>query len=41
MSRYNPKEVEPKWQQRWNQARSFETGASKDKQKYYVLEMFP
>ncbi|WP_375201770.1 leucine--tRNA ligase [Hyphococcus sp.] len=41
MSRYNPKEVEPKWQKRWTDARSFETGADKKKPKYYVLEMFP
>ncbi|MAW81534.1 MAG: leucine--tRNA ligase [Parvularcula sp.] len=41
MSRYNPKEAEPKWQKRWTEARAFETSADKAKPKYYVLEMFP
>ncbi|GJL95349.1 MAG: leucine--tRNA ligase [Hyphococcus sp.] len=42
MSRYNPKEAEPKWQARWNAAGSFNAdAAAKDAQKYYVLEMFP
>jgi len=41
MSRYNPKEVEPKWRARWDEAEAFKTGESHDKPKYYVLEMFP
>ncbi len=41
MSRYNPKEAEPKWQERWTEAKAFETSADKAKPKYYVLEMFP
>ncbi len=41
MPRYNPKEVEPKWQARWREAQSFHTQADGDKPKYYVLEMFP
>lgn len=42
MSRYNPKEIEPKWQARWNEAQAFEAGAPVQGQdNYYVLEMFP
>ncbi|MEL7486393.1 MAG: leucine--tRNA ligase [Pseudomonadota bacterium] len=41
MSRYNPKEVEPKWRARWERDRVFETTADPAKPKYYVLEMFP
>ncbi len=41
MSRYNPKEAEPKWQARWKAAGAFTADASGGKPKYYVLEMFP
>ena len=41
MPRYNPKEVEPKWQRRWTEAKAFETRAGDKRPKYYVLEMFP
>ena len=41
MSRYNPKEVEPKWRERWNKAGCFEAEPASDKPNYYVLEMFP
>ncbi len=41
MARYNPKEVEPKWQKRWEEAQTFKTVADRSKPKYYVLEMFP
>ena len=42
MTRYNPKEVEPKWQSRWNEANAFAAdSATGGKPKYYVLEMFP
>ncbi len=46
MTRYNPKEIEPKWQSRWRDADAFAAGpASKssaaDRPNYYVLEMFP
>lgn len=39
--KYNPKEVEPKWQKIWNENRYFNTTHKSDKPKYYVLEMFP
>jgi leucyl-tRNA synthetase len=38
---YNPQEIEAKWQQRWAEARVFETEADPTKPKYYVLEMLP
>ena len=42
MSRYNPKEIEPKWQTRWREAGAFAAGEPVDgKENYYVLEMFP
>ena len=41
MTRYNPKEVEPKWRQRWEREGVFATKFDPGKPKYYVLEMFP
>ncbi|WP_208249411.1 leucine--tRNA ligase [Rhizobium sp. T1470] len=39
--RYNPRDAEPRWQQKWNEAKVFETDNSDPRDKYYVLEMFP
>jgi len=39
--KYNPKVVEDKWQAYWEENRSFRASANKDKEKYYLLEMFP
>ncbi|MDO9574053.1 MAG: class I tRNA ligase family protein, partial [Candidatus Contubernalis sp.] len=42
MSReYNPKEIEPKWQDIWKKTNFYRTGEEPGKEKYYVLEMFP
>ncbi len=41
MSRYNPAELEPKWQQAWSDANVFLAERDENKPKYYVLEMFP
>ncbi|WP_417481231.1 leucine--tRNA ligase [Maricaulis sp.] len=44
MSRYNPREAEPKWQAAWAERDCFRAGGPKaqnGKPKYYVLEMFP
>ena len=46
MTRYNPKEIEQKWQARWNEANAFAAGPASesmadDRPNYYVLEMFP
>ncbi len=38
---YNPKAIEPKWQQRWREANLFRTGEDPSKPKCYVLEFFP
>ena len=38
---YNFKELEQKWQERWQQARIFNVSADPDRKKYYLLEMFP
>jgi leucyl-tRNA synthetase len=38
---YKPREIEAKWQKRWEAARVFETEADPSKPKYYVLEMLP
>jgi leucyl-tRNA synthetase len=39
--RYNPRDAEPRWQQKWNEAKVFETDNADLREKYYVLEMFP
>jgi leucyl-tRNA synthetase len=44
MSRYNPREAEPKWQSAWAERDAFKAEgpqAQNGKPKYYVLEMFP
>jgi leucyl-tRNA synthetase len=41
MSRYNVKETEAKWQAVWEEQGTFEVEVDADKEKYYVLEMFP
>ena len=39
--RYNPKEVEARWQSVWTDRGIFETDNDDPRPKYYVLEMFP
>jgi len=39
--RYNITETENKWRARWSEADCFATREDSDKEKYYVLEMFP
>jgi leucyl-tRNA synthetase len=41
MSRYPFRATEEKWQQVWDERRSFEVAVDHAKPKYYVLEMFP
>jgi leucyl-tRNA synthetase len=41
MKRYNPSEIEPKWQQIWREDERYITDDSSDKPKYYVTSMFP
>jgi len=38
---YNPAQIEQKWQQRWEETSQYKVDVCKDKEKYYVLEMFP
>ena len=40
-SRYNHKVVEKRWQEIWSKEKVFQTEKDTDKEKYYVLEMFP
>ncbi len=39
--KYSPSEVEQKWQSRWENEKTFKALESAEKQKYYLLEMFP
>jgi len=39
--RYNPLEIEKVWQERWSSKRPWQVSEDRDKQKYYLLEMFP
>ncbi len=41
MTYFNPGEIEPKWQQKWEETQNFAAQADTAKPKYYVLEMFP
>lgn len=41
MAEYNPQEIEPKWQQRWKDLKSYQVKIDTSKPKYYVLDMFP
>ena len=41
MSAYNPREIEPRWQQYWAEHKTFKATLDLAKPKYYVLDMFP
>ncbi|MDO9067659.1 MAG: class I tRNA ligase family protein, partial [Deltaproteobacteria bacterium] len=38
---YDPRSIEPKWQKKWEEEKTFKAPDSSDKPKYYALEMFP
>ena len=38
---YNHKKIEKKWQKIWDEEKTFRTDVSRDKEKCYVLDMFP
>jgi len=38
---YNFREIEPKWQRRWSEEKTFRAENQSSKPKYYVLDMFP
>jgi leucyl-tRNA synthetase len=39
--KYNPKEIEPEWQKKWQEDQTFKVDYDSKKKKYYVLNMFP
>ena len=39
--KYNPEEIEKKWQARWEKEKLFKVTERHAKEKYYLLEMFP
>ena len=41
MKRYNPKEIEPKWQTKWAADKIYEASDDPSKPKRYILEYFP
>ena len=40
-AKYDPREIEPKWQRIWEEQRLFYISEDPHKPKYYLLEMFP
>ena len=41
MMKYNHKKIEKKWQKIWDEEKTFRTDVSREKEKCYVLDMFP
>src|SRR5438552_8735571 len=41
MPSYNPKAIEPRWQEYWLKNKTFRTPDTSDKPKFYILDMFP
>lgn len=41
MKRYNPKEIEPKWQKKWLEDKTFQVAEDHNKPKKYIIDMFP
>jgi len=41
MEEYNFKDIEKKWQKKWEKEDVYKTSDSTDKPKYYILDMFP
>lgn len=39
--RYNPRNVEEKWQKIWEEGKKFKATEDRTREKYYLLEMFP
>jgi leucyl-tRNA synthetase len=40
MKRYNPKEIEPKWQKVWDETGIYTVDLQTDKPKYMAMSMF-
>ncbi|MFA0773366.1 MAG: hypothetical protein KEFWMYNX_001388, partial [Candidatus Fervidibacter sp.] len=41
VERYNPQEIEPKWQKRWDETQLFRVTENPKQPKFYYLDMFP
>jgi leucyl-tRNA synthetase len=41
MQRYNPKDIEPKWQEKWEADKIYEASEDPSRPKKYILEYFP
>ncbi|MEN8252488.1 MAG: leucine--tRNA ligase [Patescibacteria group bacterium] len=41
METYNHKEIEQKWREKWDAANIYKTTEDSDKEKFYILDMFP
>jgi len=41
MPKYNPHDIEPKWQKFWLENKTFKTEMDTSKEKFYCLDMFP
>ncbi|MGC9602596.1 MAG: leucine--tRNA ligase [Minisyncoccia bacterium] len=41
MTKYDHKKIEKKWQKKWEDSGTYKTAEGSDKQKFYVLDMFP
>jgi leucyl-tRNA synthetase len=41
VERYNPQDIEKKWQRKWGEDRLYETGEDNSSPKWYALTMFP
>jgi leucyl-tRNA synthetase len=41
VKRYNPKELEPKWQNIWRESKIYEVDTNSAENKFYVIPMFP
>lgn len=41
LMKYNPNEIEAKWQKHWSENGTFQADNNSEKPKYYVLDMFP
>ncbi|MBV6639100.1 MAG: leucine--tRNA ligase [Cyclobacteriaceae bacterium] len=41
MGEYNHRQIEPKWQEKWEKEKTYEVKVNPDKPKFYALDMFP
>jgi leucyl-tRNA synthetase len=41
MKRYNPADIETKWQKKWEESKLFQANDNSEKPKYYALSFFP